>query len=342
MTKVFTAPDGFAILLLNEEYADQVFSRQVKEELQQNGFTPLLPPELKVKKSVILTRLDDLIYDREEGEIIDEIVQHNSWVEDNIDTIYKFPNSATIKVTFTQTSLAKRCTEKGLLAFNLRIPPDEIKQETYVQVRCCMRCYKLEAHNTRDCDKPNDYKICSECSTEGHLWHQCRETIKTCVNCGDEHSTLAMKCSRRKEVIKEKKKEETERGRMTYTGVTRSLIQQQSETNHYSPPSISREDILRINICVSHSHYRNIEYPGTYEEELNKILKLNNLPSIKIPDIPNSAEIYNITTGKSSTTKETESESTTQRQRQESSSQACEAMAEEEVKEKENVEVSTK
>ncbi len=29
--------------------------------------------------------------------------------------------------------------------------------------------------------------------------------IKKCLNCGDNHSTLAMKCPKRKEILKEKK-----------------------------------------------------------------------------------------------------------------------------------------
>lgn len=37
----------------------------------------------------------------------------------------------------------------------------------------------------------------------------------------------------------------------------------------------------------------NIQSPGTYEKELNDILKLNGLPIIKIPTTPDSAKIFN-------------------------------------------------
>ncbi len=47
VTKIFTTPDGFAILLFNEEHADKISSRDLKTELDNNGFTALLPPELK-------------------------------------------------------------------------------------------------------------------------------------------------------------------------------------------------------------------------------------------------------------------------------------------------------
>ena len=204
VTKVFTTTDEFAILLLNEDNADTIFTKKVKSELAANDFQPLLPPELKVKKSVLVTRLDDLVYERDEEAIVDELIKHNTWIGDDIDTIYKFPNSQTIKITFTQTATAKKCTEKGLLAFNISIAPHTIKQETYISIRCCMKCYCLEEHTTRECPKPKDYKICSECSSIGHLWHQCKEEQKKCINCEGNHSTLAMRCTKRKEIMRKR------------------------------------------------------------------------------------------------------------------------------------------
>lgn len=53
ITRVFTAHDGFTVLTLNEDYADRIFSRHVKNRLEEDGFNPLIPVELKVKKSVL-------------------------------------------------------------------------------------------------------------------------------------------------------------------------------------------------------------------------------------------------------------------------------------------------
>ena len=55
----------------------------------------------------------------ETEETENEITLKNTWIEDDIDSIFKFPRSNTIIITFTQTITAKRCTEIGLLAFNL-------------------------------------------------------------------------------------------------------------------------------------------------------------------------------------------------------------------------------
>ncbi len=85
------------------------------------------------------------------------------WIGDELDSVYKFPNSNTIKVTFTQSTLAKRCTEVGLKVFGISIQTFEIKLETYIHIQCCMKCYELETHITRDCPKGREYKVFSEC-----------------------------------------------------------------------------------------------------------------------------------------------------------------------------------
>lgn len=40
--------------------------------------------------------------------------------------------------------------------------------------------------------------------------------------------------------------------------------------------------------CMLHAHFLNIATLGSYKEESNKVLKLNNLPEIKIPSTPPS------------------------------------------------------
>ncbi len=117
------------------------------------------------------------VYEKNVVDIGEEIIKENYWIkEDEIENIYRFPSSPTIKITFTLTRLAKKCTEKGLKAFKISIPGHEIKLETYITIQCCMRCYTLEQHYSNECPRSREYKIFSECSTEGHVWHQCRDS----------------------------------------------------------------------------------------------------------------------------------------------------------------------
>ncbi len=216
ITKVFVANEGFGLHLLNDEHVDKVFYRDIKEALVKENFTPILPPEKKVKRSVIVTRLDDVIYnDHEANDIAFEMEARNPWLEGDIEQIFMFPNLPTVKIIFTQSDF---------LAFNISVPANNIKQETYIHIKCCMRCFQLEGHTTRDCKKSRDYKLSSEYSQEGHLWHHCLEEVKKCVNGKEPHSTMAMRCPKRKDIIKKKREEEQEKNRITYTGVTRANL----------------------------------------------------------------------------------------------------------------------
>ena len=95
-------------------------------------------------------------------------------------------------------------------------------------------------------------------------------------------------------ILKEKRKEDIERQKMTYANISKNLtnIPSQIKTQYYTAPQITREETLKINICVAHAHYKNLENPGTYGEELNKILTANNLPNIIIPECPNSSRVF--------------------------------------------------
>ena len=131
---------------------------------------------------------------------------HNTWIGDEIENIFKFPNSNTIKISFKQTSVAKKATDIGFNAFNLSIPAHDIRLETFTPIKTCMRCYALEKHSTRDCPLNRDHKICSECGELGNIWNQCKTNIKKCINCEGPHRTLAMKCPMKKKMITEKRR----------------------------------------------------------------------------------------------------------------------------------------
>lgn len=92
------------------------------------------------------------------------------------------------------------------------------------------------------------------------------------INCMEEHSTLAMKCSKRKMILKEKRKKEIERQKITFSDISRVQISipPQVKTSHFTVPQITKEETLKIHICVAHAHYKNLGKPGTYGENLIK------------------------------------------------------------------------
>lgn len=52
----------------------------------------------------------------------------------------------------------------------------------------------------------------------------------------------------------------------------------------YKLPTKTKEELLKIDICVAYAQSKNREKTGTYAYELNRVLKANNLPSIIILD----------------------------------------------------------
>ncbi|MPC43576.1 hypothetical protein E2C01_037225 [Portunus trituberculatus] len=69
---------------------------------------------------------------------------------------------------------------------------------------------------------------------------------------------------------------------MTYSNIT--ALNVPPNISSHNIPKITKEKLLKIHICVAHTQLKNQERPGTYAEELNTVLNVNNLPNIIIPD----------------------------------------------------------
>ena len=52
-------------------------------------------------------------------------------------------------------------------------------------------------------------------------------------------------------------------------------------------------DYAKIFTCIMHAHLNNIAESGSYNNELNRLLQMNNLPKINTPPNPPSAKIIN-------------------------------------------------
>lgn len=286
-TKIVPLDDSLIVLTSDTIEAEKIFGSTCNSELLKQNFAPILPPEIKARRTIILTRIDDYIYNNSEEEIKEELAQNNSWIEDGITEIYKFPKSNTLKITYNQQEKASKSTNNGLLMYHMRVPPHQIKQEEYVNLQTCMKCYKLEDHHTNQCPQNPDFKICSECGTEGHQYRTCNNQIKKCINCGGPHRTLAMKCPIRKKAIQDKRMIKTN------TDITYSKVAQQPIMQH-QPTQIDKDMPAKILSCMLHAHLMNVGNPGTYEKVLTQTLTLNNLPAIKIPEVPQSAKILNL------------------------------------------------
>lgn len=291
-TRIITTKDGYIVLTRTDEDTEHLLSKDVSTQLKSKGFTPVTPPELKAKRTTIITRLDNHIYNNTPEDIKNEIINQNSWLsEDDIEEIYKFPNSNTIKIIFLQTSAAKKAQTNGLLLFSMSIPPNQIQEETYIHIITCMRCYALEDHHTSQCQKPKEYKICSECGELGHTWFTCLNEEKRCINCGNNHRTLAMRCPERKKLITEKRQANTITS-TSHTATSYSSAAKSAPITSTLPNiNLHKDTPCKILTCLLHAHVCNIGEPGSFEKVLQEMLKDNNLPSVKVSNTPNSKKI---------------------------------------------------
>ena len=102
---------------------------------------------------------------------------------------------------------------------------------------------------------------------------------------------MAMKCPKRKEIIKNKRDEVKDNKSYSQAVKTNTNT---AVTNTATP--VDKEIHTKIFTCIMHAHVMNMAEPGTYAIELNKILKLNNLPCINAPQNPPSKKIFTTVT----------------------------------------------
>lgn len=267
-----------------------MFETTCLDELRSESFTPILPPEQKSRRTIVLFGVDDFIRSHSEEEIMTEIYRVNDFTANFIDSIFKFPNNPMMKISFTQTAPAQKCKEQGLKLFSMRIPHHQIKEEEYTPVTSCMRCYEVGSHFTNQCEKPKDYTICSECGSQEHKWYDCTSSAKKCMNCKGPHRTLAYKCPLRKEAREKAKETKKSAGTKTYS----SAVSTHPCTTH---PCAANQDLFnpdaanRILVCLLQAHLMNVADSGSFQDVLNHWLEANNLPAMIAPDNPASNKL---------------------------------------------------
>ena len=92
------------MLCNSAEDLDALFSHTV-------GCKPVLPPDLKAKRSVILRRCDYQILKKKEQDIKTEIEQQNACVK--MQDIFKYDSSKNIMVTFENQHIVSQVLTKG-------------------------------------------------------------------------------------------------------------------------------------------------------------------------------------------------------------------------------------
>lgn len=57
VTRIMVIRDGYIVLTRNDEGTENILSKDVANQLRTKGYNPITPPEMKAKRTVIVTRL---------------------------------------------------------------------------------------------------------------------------------------------------------------------------------------------------------------------------------------------------------------------------------------------
>lgn len=86
---------------------DNVFNGVTDRQLQINGFTLQIPPELKAQRSIMVFNVDSDTYGQECKDMITEIMEKNTYEQDQICDL-KTPRPKILKITISKINVTKK------------------------------------------------------------------------------------------------------------------------------------------------------------------------------------------------------------------------------------------
>ena len=289
--KIAEQHDGYLVITRNTQDAERMMKEDAMDLFHKHGYTTIIPPAFRAKRTIFIRRVDDQIYSNNEEDLAHEIMHQNSWAK--VQTLSKLKERKVLKITFKDSTMVDKALEAGLLCCNMSITSSQISRETFTEITICYKCYSFNKHLTRDCKTPTT--LCSECSSPEHMWRECRNTLKKCINCSGSHATLAPFCPTRRKAIEEKKKAEVNNNanrnqsyaERTTSGGTTNWTNTAASTS--TRPHSDTE--LKILTCVIMSHVNNMVEPGSFNRYFSKIMVANGLPNVIVPEIADSKKV---------------------------------------------------
>jgi len=254
------------------KYQDQNDLETISQ-LQNVSARPVMPPNIRVNRSLLLFKLDDMIFANSCEEIKSEIENKNQWCK--LLDVFKFKKTKGIKVVFSSSIMAEKAADRGLHMFRLHVPGHVMRKDSFRSVTTCYVCYELNSHISTECPKKSSgYKICSNCSSLDHTWKSCTAEVSRCVNCHGDHNTMSSVCSMRRDAMKATPK---------YNRNTETYATQSASVINCGQPNLSV--MSKTVTCVMLSLFSSIDETKTFQETLNTLLELNELSKVNVGDL---------------------------------------------------------
>ena len=288
--------NGYTAVTDKNDDIEKLLTKDATEALKQINLTPVLPPDVRARRTIFVRRLDQHVTQHDSNDIKTELTRLNEGL--HIHDIFKISKSV-IKITCQDSLTAQRIQTNGLLAYNTRISPQQCEQEVFVPLLTCFKCYKTDDHQTKDCLQ--DFDICSECGQKGHRHTHCQDkTNQTCINCdppNNKHRTLAIKCPYRKTATENKQRQieqtKLDEQNKTYATIAKqAATQAATETKTEIPtptvlqiPDTTSNIALKMKGLVMEAHVRAILLGQQFGPILTDSYKRNFDIDVTFPDV---------------------------------------------------------
>ena len=286
---------GYYAVTDDNTSVDKLTSQRAIDAFKTINLTPITPPDLRAKRTIFIRQIDRYAGSHSADEIKTDILNNNRDLK--IDSIIKIKDyTHIIKLIASDTKTAQTILTNGLKMFHTKVTPSQCEQEKYVHILICFKCYKYEDHPTNRCTETTDK--CSECAQTGHTHHNCPNDYKKCLNCNENHRTLASSCKIRKQAIKDKEDKDRTRRDETETKTYARIAQETIDRTNASPKhQILLTDNIHIKLTalILEAHIATLT-GRPFGKTLSDSLKLNFDIDAKFPD-RDSQEIFNLYLG---------------------------------------------
>ena len=270
--RIVESRDAF-FLIVDNENMDHLLRDKSIELFTDKGLEIQTPPEYEAARTVMLKNVDEVIA----GMIIEDICKG---IDENIRVkrVVKIPNNThLLKIIFESAQTADKIVKEGLVIYFQKFEGKNVEKEIFIPITPCFKCYRYD-HLKRNCPKPDDFKICSNCSGEGHVYTECSSLVFKCINCQEYHRTLAAKCPIRKSIVKQKIKERKEGRDKSKTRI------QESIPVGIGPTQIPEKYLAVMAATIIIADRREEEVPGVFQFVVDEMLRANDMPNVKFPE----------------------------------------------------------
>ena len=289
VNRIFKAYGGY-VLVVNDDKVESFIATNTKETFNSDGFEIIEPPELQSKRTLVLTGVDEYILSFTEQELKEAIMTSRPSLK--VTKVIKLPDNAPVmKVQLETIQMVQDSITAGIVVNGQSFSNNNITQDIFVHIPQCMRCYSYE-HVRKDCKKPDNYLICSNCASLEHRYTNCHSVFKKCITCSGDHPTMAARCARRKAIMKNTAKGIRSQSQARPSNYAQATTSNTSTTNsapfnlpQQAPwPGTPTKHITVIHAAIIFANMREIVQPGTFQDTFSRILAKNGLPDVLIPD----------------------------------------------------------